>query len=51
MNTLGLWGPGFMLTLQETLSIHGSSNRPIIEFIAIFTFIYKNLDSLPGKTN
>ena len=32
------WSPrGFMLTLQETWSIHDSMNRPKIEFI---TYIY-----------
>ena len=39
MNTSGLlqskWSPkGFMLTLQESLSIHYSMNRPKIEYIA-----------------
>ena len=39
MNTSGLlqskWSrKGFMLTLQETLSIHDSMNIPKIEFIA-----------------
>ena len=36
MNTSGLlWSPkGFMLTLQETQSIHDSMNLPNFEFIA-----------------
>ena len=33
MNNLGLLQSGFTLTLQETLSIHGSMNRPKIELI------------------
>ena len=32
---------GFMLTLQETRSIHHSMNIPKIEFLLIFTFYYK----------
>ena len=48
MNTSGLlqskWSPkGFMLTLQETWSIHDSINIPKIEFISYIPFYYKYL--------
>ena len=46
MNTLGLlqskWSPkGFMLTLQETRSIHDSINLPKIEFITYIYILYE----------
>ena len=45
MNTSGLlqskWSPkGFMLTLQETQSIHDSMNLTKIEFIAYIYILY-----------
>ena len=45
MNTSGLlhskWGPlGFMLTLQETRSIHDFMNLPQIEFITYIYILY-----------
>ena len=46
MTTFGLlqskWSPkGFMLTLQETWSIHDSVNLPKMEFIAYIHIYYK----------
>ena len=48
MNTSGLlqskWSPkGFMVTLQETRSYHGTLNIPKIEFIAYIYIIFINI--------
>ena len=36
--------PFLMLTLQETLSVHYSMNRPKTNLLLIFTFYYKILN-------